>query len=365
MTRDQWVTYDPTGTTREATFQDWNDLGEWQDQLQSKKSRIVYVSPDAQRIYDLAGAMKGNRGIVLDEGLKGTSGSPFEQRYTGGPFMLGETPERTDWGKRVIQAGFHMGPALNAFSRLRYRDTPFALRAIQEQWWDDWPEDVEQPMGFWGEFTRYSGWRWTRVRHGEANDMIVERDPQYAGNNYSTAPMTIHAPFPFFAKRMLTREWAATDALTKIGGVYHGVLRLPNRGDYPQWPKFIVEGTGDVTIQDGMTDRMVPLPKVRAQDGMILVDTDPSKRTLTAEHDPIDTPLWKLIRSSMVLDFLIGDITQADAGVPIGRRIPGGVGFMSEVPAMNMAVIKVTHSNPRGKITMLMPQWYRRGVVAG
>lgn len=361
MSRDEWVMFDPaTGRRSEPTFSHWHDMGKWQDLLQSKQSRIVYVSPDGQRIYNLAGSLKGNRGVLLDDkGIKGTTGSPFEQLYSGGPWLIGERPERTDFGKRVIQAGFHIGPSLNNASRLRYSDTPFALRSIQEQWWDDWPEDVEQPMGFWGEFTRYSGWRWTRVRNGEASDAVVEQDPQYAGNNYVTMPMTIHAPFSFFSKRMLTKEWSNAESNVRN----QGTLRLPNRGDYAQWPKFIVEGHGEVTIQDGGLDRQVEIPIMRG-DGMVLVDTDPSKRTLTSEHDPIDTPLYKLIRNSMILDFLLGDLTQAKAGLPIGRRIPGGVGFMAETPAQSMAVVKVTHSNPKGKITMLMPQWYRRGVAA-
>ena len=48
---------------------------------------------------------------------------------------------------------------------------------------------------------------------------------------------------------------------------------------------------------------------------------------------------------------------------PIGRRMPGGIGFTCPIPAQTMAVIKVTHTNPAGKISMIMPQWYRRGVA--
>lgn len=338
-------------------------MGKWQRQLQSAETKIVYVSPDGQRVYNLAGTFNGNRGVVLAPGLKGNTGSPFEQKYSSGPYMIGETLERTDYGKRVIQLGVNIAPHINAVSRLKYVDTPIALRMLEEQWWRDWPEDSNQPMGFWGEFTRYGGWRWTRVRLGEASDDSVETDPHYAGNNLSTAAMTIHAPFSFFSKRTLTREWKNDAANALVNGRNHGILRLPNRGDFPQWPKFIIEGAGLVTIQDGTTDRMVPLPKSYASDGMILVDTDPSKRTLTAESDPVDTPLWQIIRSSEILDFILGDVTQADSGLPIGRRMEGGIGFVSQIPAQSMAVIRVTHTNPNGKITMVMPQWYRRGVA--
>ncbi|SHT67156.1 Uncharacterised protein [Mycobacteroides abscessus subsp. abscessus] len=36
---------------------------------------------------------------------------------------------------------------------------------------------------------------------------------------------------------------------------------------------------------------------------------------------------------------------------------------MSPIPSETMANIKVTHTNPAGKITMVMSQWYRRGVA--
>ncbi|AKJ72183.1 hypothetical protein TPA4_18 [Tsukamurella phage TPA4] len=365
MSRSEWTEFDPRtgGRPWRPSFKRWNDMGEYQKYLQSRETKIVYVSPDGQRIYNLAGGLKGNRGVVLDEGLEGTTGSPFEQRYSNGPWLLGERPERTDFSKRVIQLGVHIGPHLEPATRMRYPNTSFAFRSIQEQWNDDWPEDVELPSGFWGEFTRYHGWRWTRVRIGEASRHKVERDPHYAGNYYTTMPMTIHAPFPFYTKRMLTREWQNSEENTAIFGKNRGILRLPNRGDYPQWPKYIVEGHGEVTIQDGLVDRMVEIP-IRRADGMVLVDTEPGKRVLTAENDPVDTPLLQVIRNSDILDWLLGDLTQADAGLPIGQRTPGGVEFFSEIPAESMAVIKVTHSNPRGKITMLMPQWYRRGAAA-
>lgn len=106
---------------------------------------------------------------------------------------------------------------------------------------------------------------------------------------------------------------------------------------------------------------MVPLPRIFASDGMILVDTDPAARTLTGEHDPIDTAFWKLFRNSEVLDYILGDLTNADSGLPVGRRMPGGIGFASQIPPHSNAKIKVTHTNPAAKITCVIPQWYKSG----
>lgn len=365
MSASKWLKYDPIlDRAAQPSFATWTDrdMGLYASQLQSDQTKRVYVSPDGQRIYNLAGGFKGNRGVVQAPGMKGATGVAFDQLYSSGPWMLGEEPERTDYRKRVLNLALHFAPHINAVSKLRYPDTGIALEQIQAQWWRDWPEDVDLPMGFMGEFTRYDGWHWIRVRNGEPNFDTVEIDPRAYGNYYATASMTIHCPFPFYSKRALTREWRNDAANAVINGRNHGILRLPNKGDYEQWPKFIVEGAGKVSIQDGLTDRMVDI-EIFPSDGMVLVDTDPSARTLTSEHDPIDNALWKLIRNSDILDFILGDITNARAGVPIGRRVPGGVGFMSPIPSETMANIKVTHTNPAGMITMVMSQWYRRGVA--
>jgi hypothetical protein len=134
-----------------------------------------------------------------------------------------------------------------------------------------------------------------------------------------------------------------------------------NAGDWKPWPKFIVEGAGEVTIQDGVTDRMVELPEFFASDGMVLVDTDPAARTLTGSRDPVDNLFYKLIRNSEVMDYILGDLTSADSGLPVGRRMPGGIGFSSQLPAKSVTHVKVTHTNPNGKITAVVPQWYRMG----
>ena len=204
-----------------------------------------------------------------------------------------------------------------------------------------------------------------RVRVGEYNDQELDLDPVAYGNNAQAWAMTIHGQFPFYSKRPWTREWRNDELNAQINGRNHGSISVVNRGDWPQWPKFIIEGVtahdGDVTIQDGVTDRMVPLPRIFATDGMILVDTDPAARTLTAEKDPIDTAFWKFLRNSEVLDYLLGDLTNADSGLPVGRRMLGGVGFASQIPAHSNAKIKVTHTNPAAKITAIVPQWYKMG----
>lgn len=342
-------------------FTNWNDLGPWGKQLRAQQTKVVYLSPDGRRLWNLAGDWGGKEGVVLGPRLGGSMHVPFEQRYSGGPYMIGEELERTDYRKRVMSMSVIVGPHINYLSRKRFSGNEFSYRMLEEQWWADWPENHNSPAGFLGEFTRTHGWRWMRVRYGEVTDTVLDFDPAAYGNNCQAWDMVIHGQFPFYTKRPWTREWKNDDANAKVNGYNHGTLSVANRGDWPQWPKFIIEGHGDVTIQDGLTDRMVQLPRILPADGMILVDTDPAKRTLTGEHDPVDNVFWKLVRNSEILDYLIGDLTAADSGIPIGRRMPGGIGFTSQIPAKSNAIIKVTHTNSKGKVTVVLPQWYKMG----
>src|SRR4029077_4291209 len=329
------------------------------------ETKDVDVWPDGSRLWNIAGDWAGKEGVVLDQKLKGSMHLPFEQRYSAGPYMIGEELERTDYRKRVYNLGVIVGPHINFLARRRFPDNEFAYRMLEEKWRSDWPENYRSPAGFWGTFTRTHGWRWDRVRYGEYNDQELDLDPVAYGNNCQGWSMTIHGQFPFYSKRPYTAVWKNDAANAQINGRNHGVIHVVNRGDWPQWVKFIVEGStakeGGCTIQDGITDRMVGLPRIFQKDGMILVDTDPSKRTLTGEHDPVDDVFHKFIRNSEILDFLLGDLTSADSGLPVGRRMPGGIGFGSQIPAKTDAYIKVTHTNPSAKITAIVSQWYKMG----
>lgn len=370
---DDWVRpdgtpiYSPVGSRHPGwqRYTSWDDLGPWGKQLRGLNTKHVYMSPDGRRLWNLAGNWAGKEGVLLDEKLQGSMHLPFEQRYSGGPYMIGEELERTDYRKRVYHLGVIVGPGINYLTRTRFPDNEFAYRMLEEKWWADWPENKNAPAGFWGTYTRTHGWRWIRVRHGEANDQTLDLDPTAYGNNCQAWAMTIHGQFPFYSKRSFTTEWRNDALNAQINGRNHGVIPVVNNGDWPQYPKFIIEGStlhdGDVTIQDGVTDRMVPLPRIFPKDGLILVDTDPAKRTLTSSTDPVDNLFYQVIRNSEILDYLLGDLTSADSGLPVGRRMPGGIGFTSQIPPHSTAHIKVTHTNPAAKITCIVPQWYRMG----
>lgn len=330
----------------------WADLGRNGEYLRSIQTKWAYVHPSNNKVWHLAGPGRGREGVVLAKELDGIMQPEFEIRYSEGPYLIGAQAERVDWKKRVINLGVVIQPNLNA--ERPESPNPFSYRQIEDSWWSSWSESVP---GFLGCFTRTHGWRWLRVTLGEATKTTVSQDPVAHGNNTMTWNMTLHAPWPFFSKRAMTRTWKA-DPETLRDGRYEGIIKIPNRGTWEAWPKYLIRGVGDVTIQDGTEGKMVRLPRFFATDGAyMMVDTDPTKRTITTEKDPVDDALYKYLRNSQLLDILLNDVTSSR--LPAQRRIPGGVGFDGKIEPRSVANIRVTHTNPNGSVTCVMPQSYR------
>lgn len=330
----------------------WNDLGRNGEYLRSTQTKWVYIHPSNNKVWHLAGPGRGREGVVLARELDGAMHPDFDIKYSEGPYIIGATPERVDYRKRVINMGVVIQP--NANAERRENPNPFSYRLIEDSWWSSWSESVP---GFLGSFTRTHGWRWLRVTLGEASKTSVSMDPVANGNNTMQWNMTVHAPWPFYSKRAMTKQWKATyDAMRD--GVCEGLIKIPNRGTWESWPKYLITGHGDVQIQDGTEGRMIRLPRFYASDGnFMLIDTDPTKRTITTEKDPIDDQLYKYLRNSQLLNLLLHDATSSR--LPAQRRIPGGIGFMNKVEPRSVANIRVTHTNFQGTVTAVMPQNFR------
>ena len=139
--------------------------------------------------------------------------------------------------------------------------------------------------------------------------------------------------------------------------VGEATLKIPNRGTWESWPKYLVSTPGYVWIQDGIGGDMVMLPLLHTTDGdVVMIDTDPLNRTLTGAKDPVDPLFYRILRNSQLIDFLLSDIV--DSTEPLQRRM-GGKGFQNPIPKRTLASLKVRHSDPNGTITAYMPQRFR------
>lgn len=328
--------------------------------------------PNGRRAWwNLWGPNSGIQGVELAPQLAGVMHQPFTQLITEGPYQIGGTHERTNWNKRVISLQVNVG--------VSEPDTIFRYRMVEQRWWSSWSPTED---GYIGIFTRTHGWRFLKVRLMEEPKNPFPLDPQAFGNNFMPWDMNLVAVDPFWYKRIEQGQWSndgdgdggipATpwDQLEELvediaEGLFPGISNLipgmhigegniivPNRGDQTVWPKFLVSGPGRAWIEDGPGGRMVPLPLLHPKDGTIMVDTDPTARTITATSDPVDSLFYRILRNSQFLDFFLHDIT--DQGLPVGRRFNDR--FTTPWPANQTLRIKVRHSQGGGKVVAMVKQ---------
>lgn len=140
-----------------------------------------------------------------------------------------------------------------------------------------------------------------------------------------------------------------------------GTITLKNAGDLPAWPKGIIVGTcddnGGCDIQDGMTDRMVPMPAITESNGsFVMLDTDPEEVTLVAANDPVDNFFYQRIRASRLLEAFLHNLS--DQGQRIDLQMQQR--FENPIPPGEVVQLRVHHENPAAQITMFVPQHFRR-----
>ena len=328
-----------------AVWQNWNTAtAAMHLPSHGEATTWVYIAPNGAR-FDLEGRFRGRQGVRMAQELGGAYHLPFEHLFTESAYQIGSTYERTNINKRVISLGVILGGA---------KHSAHAYRMIEANWWTAWPHDKP---GWLGCHTRFGGWRWAQVMLAEPVKGNVKMDPATHGNNMMQWNMQIVATKPWYAKRTLVTTWQAHPATVAEHGFDQETIAIANRAHLSQWPLFLVKGPGRVSVQDGMTERMVALPTLQESDGYVLVDTDPANRTLTGSSDPVDNIFYDLIRSSRILDFLLHDISSL--GLPVWRRA-NGIRFVSQIPPGTVANIKVRHDNPTGAITVMVPQRYVR-----
>lgn len=352
-----------------AAYDQWDKLPK---RLQGLETRVLYITPDGVLYHLYGGPHAGKQGVHLSEEFAGEHQWPFELLLSEGAYELGATVERVNVLKREINLNVVIGG--EGFNAYQYQ-------MADNRWWDGQDEKRD---GWLGIYTRFSGWRWIRVRPAATVDAGQTRDPLAWGNNTATWPIKWLAQKPYYSKPSCHETWrnnagvhgafgdilgfvetwgiqlagalGLTELNTKLYAVGEGVVTLPNRGDLESHPQFLVSAPGKAWVEDGVTGRMVELPYLAESDGYVLVDTDPRERTLTASKDPIDNVFYQIARHSKILDFLLWEFDET--GLPVWQRFSQR--FMSSVPPKTMAHIRVRHSDPNGTITVNLPQRYKR-----
>jgi hypothetical protein len=317
--------------------------------LQAMQTVMIYIDHWGN-VFHLNGPHAGKEGVQLYQTMQGEQHLPFEQILTESAYQLGATIERFVIHKRIIDFRAYIGRV--GMNNLTYR-------ICEDRWWAG--QSVIYP-GWFGVFTRFSGWRWIQVWPMKTVDTAQKMDPVAYGNNQAVWDIQWIAPRPYYHKPARYKPWrASASGPPKVdpddGRLYYsGEVPLDNGGDVATSVIYMIEGAGHFKVQDNSSSRMVSGPEVFEEDGLVLVDTDPIEKTITAANDAHDNIFYKIARSAGLLKFLLGGF--GERGEAIWRR--KYMRFMYQCPPGESTSLTVKHTNPNAVITPVLPQRFQR-----
>lgn len=319
--------------------------------LQAMETVMVYIDY-AGNVTHLNGPLAGREGVRLHQNLQGEHHLFFEQVVTESAFQFGATIERVNYLARRINMRVFIGrPGMNNIT----------YRACEDRWWSG---QDEVRGGWFGVFTRFSGWRWIQVFPAKTVDTTQKIDPVAYDNNQAVWDINWLAPVPYYSTpALMTEPWLARKAgAPDKDGFYHGTLAIPNTGDIGSYIEYLLTdcefGTvDDVVLQDNIMERTQPIGPIFKSDGQVTVDTDPTRKTLVSEHDPHDDEFYKILRASGLLDFLLSP-TKALSGEALWLR--QYIRFLYQVPPKTVAHLHVKARNPDAQIVARLSQRFKR-----
>lgn len=317
--------------------------------LQAMETVMVFIDSNGN-IFHLNGPLAGKEGVKFYENLKGEHHLFFEQVTVEGAYMLGGIIDRTNYLIRKINFRVHIGaPGMNNMT----------YRMCEDRWWNG---QDEINGGWFGVFTRYSGWRWLQVWPAKTVETAQKRDPVAYDNNQAIWDVDWIAPIPYYSKPAKTTDnwFAANSGPADSNGFYHGTLAIPNGGDMATPVRYLVTGanSGTCYVQDNNSSRMVKIGPIDTHDGDVLIDTDPIHKTVLCQNDPYDKGFYDKQQQSGLLNFFLQSITTS-AHNALWLRV-GYVRFLNVCPPYSVTHLKVMHNNPRAQIAAQLPQRYKR-----
>jgi hypothetical protein len=329
-----------------AEYSTWERIPRY---LRSEDTKMIYIDPYGN-VTHLNGPHAGAEGVSMYQNLQGEQHLPIEQVLTESAYQLGATIERVNILKRIIDFRIFVGrPGMN---NLQYR-------MAEDRWWAGQHESLP---GWFGVFTRFSGWRWIQVWPMKTVDTAQKYDATMYGNNAAIWDVQWVAPRPYYSKPARYKAWKASESSEPKIDVddgrtyYYGTVPVSNAGDMETYVTYLVEGAGFVKVQDNDSNRMVSSPEIFASDGTVMINSDPIERTIIAEHDAHDNLFYKIARSAGLFKFLLGGF--GDRGEDIWER--KYMRFMFTVPPHSTVSFDVQHTNPFGVITPIVFQRFKR-----
>ena len=353
---------------------------------QNLETKIIWIGVDGS-FWQLAGNYGGAQGLTLAPHVEGMMHSPFKSIFSEGPYQIGGYYERTDYPYREMRIGVQVGIDYGGGNVNALNTTNFRYRMLEQNWWRSWSNSKQ---GYFCVYTRTHGWRFLRAQLGQAPSTPFELDPVAFNNNFMQWDMNIIVLNPFYNKKMLTQSWSNTshtsilyeDLITVLaqlenaflGGALQGdggtlvpgrdigqfTFNVWNNGDYPSWPKFFVylPNGGLAWIQDGPGGNMLQIPSgtntLLPTTGPILVDTDPTSRTITSIQDSNDPALYDIFTAQGLFDLILNPTLNEE--LPLWSQF--GNFFTTPLPPYTQSALQVYATDPDAVINIYVPQQF-------
>ncbi len=326
----------------------YNNIEDVPYRLQAMETVMVWIDW-LGNITHLNGPNAGKEGVRFSGNLQGEHHWPFEQVTIKSAWQYGEIIQRQNYLARKINLRVTIGgPGMNNIT----------YRMCEDRWWTG---QDEVNGGYFGVFTRYSGWRFEHAWPAKTVDTTQKSDPVQYDNNMATWDINWICPLPYYSfPAAMSAPWIASNSgPPDANGFYNGTIAVPNTGDLPSYVEYLLSGdcSGDCYVQDNNSSRMVPLPPIFTTDGQVYVDTDPINKTLIAENDPQDNAFYDILQSAGLLNFFLG-ISTAAASEALWLR--GYVKFMYTLPPHSVTHFRVMHNNPNAQIVAKVTQRFKR-----
>lgn len=316
--------------------------------LQAMETVMVFIDSNGN-IFNLNGPLAGREGVRLWENLQGEHHLWFEQVVVEGAYQRGGIIDRTNYLTRKINLRVIIGnPGMN---NITYRMCESRFWAGQD----------EVNGGWFGVFTRYTGWRWLKVYPAKTVDTTQKRDPVAYDNNQAIWDINWIAVDPDYVKpALLGQPWvAANSGAADANGYYHGLILAVNRSEQEVHVSYLITGdsSGTCVVQDNNSENMVTLPPIYPTDGDVLVDTDSTHKALIAQNDPHPDEYYAITSAAGLLKFFL------QAGGTAAQEalwLRGYVRFLYSIPPYSVVPLHVMHTNINAVITAEVPQRFKR-----
>jgi hypothetical protein len=328
-----------------AVVAEFNSLEDVPFPLQALETVMVFIDNNGNQFH-LNGPQAGREGVVFYENLQGEHHLFFEQVVIEGSYLDGGIITRQNYLMRKINFRVFIGaPGMNNIT----------YRMSEERWWAG---QDEVNGGWFGVFTRYSGWRWVQVFPAKTVDTTQTRDPVAYNNNCAIWDVDWLSPIPNYAKpAVVSQPWTAANAgPADANGFFHGVIAIPNRADMKSHVIYGITGanSGTCLVQDNNSSTMVQLPPILPTDGDVTCNTDPTKQPLVAAFD---STVDSITSASGLLNFFLqGGTTPALNNL----WLRGWIEFQNNIPPFTITNLHVMHNNPGAVITAQLPQRFKR-----